>query len=377
MSDVTLPSAGVRRRRDDRGAVAIVVAVLLAGGVLLGMLALVIDVGRIYVEREELQSGADAAAVAVAKACAIDSAECASPTDVQNLAIGYADANARDDTSFLQEICGYGPGRLSPCSAPASNLTACLGTPPPAPAFYVEVRLQTQMPDGSFVLPPTFAQTLAGNGGNTGTTVGACARATWDATVDLLAMTISTCEFNAATSRGTVFGPQPPYPPNPDPSDEHTIHFRAGAQHTCVPSPPGPYWAKPGPAGFLNGNSSCNFTMPAGGLMWGDDLVSPDFLPPASCESALSTASTGRDVILIGVHDAVHNDIGKTEYRHVYVAPFVVTGYFFGPVNQSASWLTSALPCSGIDETCVSGVFVGRPVSLNSLVGSSIVTLIG
>ena len=42
------------RRSDDRGAVATVVAILLAGGVLLGFLSLVVDVGRIYVEREEL-----------------------------------------------------------------------------------------------------------------------------------------------------------------------------------------------------------------------------------------------------------------------------------------------------------------------------------
>jgi hypothetical protein len=366
---------GKGRRSDDRGAVAVVVAVLLAGGVLLGMLALVIDVGRIYVEREELQSGADAAAMAVAKACAIDSADCSSRTGVQNLAIGYANDNARDEISFLQEICGYRPGRLSPCSADPPNLTACLGPPPSPPAFYVEVRLQTQMPDGSFALPPTFAQALAG--GYTGAAVGACARATWEQPAGLVAMTISTCEFDAATSGGTDFGQAPPYPPDPSASDEQTIHFRAGAEPTCGPPPSDPYWAEPGPAGFLNGDSSCIFTMPADGLMSGDDLVSPDFLPPASCESTLSTALSGRDVILIGVHDAVHDDIGQTEYRHVYVAPFVVTGYFFGPHNKSGSWLTPGFPCGGPDETCVSGVFVGPAVSINSLAGSSIVTLIG
>src|SRR5690349_18918245 len=60
-----------RRKRDsEHGGVAAVVAVLTAGGVLLGMGALVIDIGRLYVEREQLQSGADAASLEVASNCA-------------------------------------------------------------------------------------------------------------------------------------------------------------------------------------------------------------------------------------------------------------------------------------------------------------------
>ena len=47
------------------------VAVLLGGGVLLGLGAMVIDVGQLYQERAELQNGADAAALAVAKSCAL------------------------------------------------------------------------------------------------------------------------------------------------------------------------------------------------------------------------------------------------------------------------------------------------------------------
>ena len=44
---------------------------LLGTGVLTGMGALVIDVGQIYQERAELQNGADAAALGVAKSCAL------------------------------------------------------------------------------------------------------------------------------------------------------------------------------------------------------------------------------------------------------------------------------------------------------------------
>ena len=44
-------------RDHDRGAVSPLVVILLATGVLLGMTALVVDVGRLYAEREELQAG--------------------------------------------------------------------------------------------------------------------------------------------------------------------------------------------------------------------------------------------------------------------------------------------------------------------------------
>jgi Flp pilus assembly protein TadG len=61
----------VRLRRDERGVVAVIVAILLGAGVLTGMVALVLDVGQIYQERAELQNGADAAALGVAKSCAL------------------------------------------------------------------------------------------------------------------------------------------------------------------------------------------------------------------------------------------------------------------------------------------------------------------
>ena len=57
-------------RHDERGVVAVIVG-LLIGTVLLGLGALVIDVGQLYQERAELQSGADAAANAVAKSCVL------------------------------------------------------------------------------------------------------------------------------------------------------------------------------------------------------------------------------------------------------------------------------------------------------------------
>src|SRR5690349_8936465 len=120
------------RRRGDAGGAAVIVAILLAGGVLLGMTALVVDVGQLYAEREELQSGADAAAMSVALDCAqrgntTRSNECtAAPSTVG----GYADRNAKDGASAIVRVCGS-DSRLAPCSySPKGNLTDCIGTVP-------------------------------------------------------------------------------------------------------------------------------------------------------------------------------------------------------------------------------------------------------
>ncbi|RZS68637.1 Flp pilus assembly protein TadG [Agromyces ramosus] len=61
---------------DERGASAVLVAILLSA--LIGFTALAVDVGTLYAERAQLQNGADAAALAVAKACAADAASCSS-----------------------------------------------------------------------------------------------------------------------------------------------------------------------------------------------------------------------------------------------------------------------------------------------------------
>lgn len=89
------------RIQQDSGAVAVVVAVCLTA--LLGFAALAIDVGAVFVERRELQNGADAAALAIAQDCATDpgSAGCADPLTAHGTAQSYANANANDNVSTV------------------------------------------------------------------------------------------------------------------------------------------------------------------------------------------------------------------------------------------------------------------------------------
>lgn len=77
---------------EERGAVAIITALSLV--ILLGCAAMVIDAGGIYFERTQLQTGADAAAVAIAQNCA--AGNCG---DTAAIAASLAGQNAQDNAS--------------------------------------------------------------------------------------------------------------------------------------------------------------------------------------------------------------------------------------------------------------------------------------
>jgi hypothetical protein len=346
------------------------VAVLLAGGVLLGFAALVIDVGQIYAEREELVTGADAAALAIGRACSNDRPECANESAILSLASSYANANASDGVSNVLEVCGDLPGRLSPCTAGPANLTRCLGTAPPGSTAFVEVRLSTQVGDG-LVLPPVFAQTLVGNEGYDGAAVRACARVSWER-INVFGLTVSTCEFADAPSPSG-----PPY----GPGDEHVVQFQTDSYGRCGPGIPG-RWDSASHAGYLDANGQCLTDVPGDGEMWGDEP--PDLGPyePPCGRAALDALINSGQPVWVPVHDA-HRHVGsRTVYRVLSVAKFVVTGYYFGndPDEQRRSVLTGALPCQsspGRPHSCISGVFAGPSQPLHTIADDAIVKLIG
>lgn len=105
-------------RRDERGAIGVLVAVLLGVGVLTGMGALVVDVGELYQVRAAQQDAADAAALGVAKSCLLGWCD-------SSVAAHYADANASALTggsAGVSLVCGSGAGLTScPTSAAAAT----------------------------------------------------------------------------------------------------------------------------------------------------------------------------------------------------------------------------------------------------------------
>jgi Flp pilus assembly protein TadG len=91
-----------RARREERGAVSIIVAVGMLA--LLGFVAVAVDIGALYAERAELQSGADAAALAVAQDCADGSC-----TGTAATAQTLANANARDGATNIVSLTSPTP----------------------------------------------------------------------------------------------------------------------------------------------------------------------------------------------------------------------------------------------------------------------------
>jgi len=161
---------------DDRGAVVVLVGILLAAGVLTGMLAIVVDLGRLYAERRVVQNGADAAALAVAQHCARSStdAKCASEASAQGVARDLADGNAPDGFTNVTEVCGASP--LAACQPTQVTWSNCID--PPGIAKFARVRTRTMESSGDYFFPAIFAG-LTSPEGKPDLSAGACAQAAW------------------------------------------------------------------------------------------------------------------------------------------------------------------------------------------------------
>jgi len=350
----------VRLRRDERGVVAALVAMLIGSGVLLGMGALVIDVGQIYQERAELQNGADAAALGVAKSCALGA--CA-PGVASQLADGNA-SSLTGGTEGVTLVCGS--GSLGGCPASTGSLTSC-PPPPSASTNFVEVYTATRTASGSNLLPPVFATSLMGPSYQ-GTTVRACAQAEWGApsTATAVALTVSACEWDQDTQQGALFAPAPPYSQNPLPavSFDQVLTLNPGNGAGCVTEPagadgPGTFgWAQAAPGSCTLPISGPTFPESAGAAV------------TAACQTALQNAQRDQIPILVPVYVSLNT--ASNTYALKGFADFVVTGYNLGPGFSEPDWLDPANTCTGTND-CVTGYFVqGVIPSTGSFAGPSL-----
>jgi len=342
-----------RRRRDsEHGAVAAVVAILLAAGVLFGSGALVIDVGVLYSEREQLQSGADAASFRIAMDC-VRLATTATPCTASgetSVAVTYAQKNALDGKANAQ-VCLNGSG----CPAWLTG-TACppLPTPPSGTATgsYVEVRTSTLTSNNGTVVPPVFGGTLPGIN-YSGTRVGACGRVNWGPPANpgrVFALGISLCDWKRMTNSGTsYFGPIGTLAgglglyttlglPNPATAGNAESGIPAVLPLTAlglpVPScttptvdltvPRGYVWL--GDANSVAPDSQCTISVNVGD--WAHSNVLAGALSN-QCVSRLAALRTAKQPILVPIYDQIQPAVLSLTpgYHIVGFAPFVVTAY--------------------------------------------------
>jgi Flp pilus assembly protein TadG len=356
----------IRGARNDRGAIGVLVAILIGGGVLFGMGALVIDVGQLYQNRAELQNGADAAALAIAKSCV-------EGTCTPSIATGYADANASGltgGTAYVNLVCGVNGAGTVGTGACASGNKHCAANPPPG-ANYADVETSTELANGSHLLPPVFARTLAGNGNYQGTTVYACSQAEWGAplTANTVGFTISACTWDQATSGttggtpGTSFAPPPPYPPNPSASFDQVVYLKGGPTGSCSTEPNGA--AAPGNFGWTsdpNGNCTVSISSNSYGGSTGNS-VSHD------CQTLISNAWSAKTVLYVPIYVSVSATGNNATYTLKGFAAFVITGYSLPSFNQN-DWITGEAPCSG-SSSCISGFFTHALIPASGSLGGT------
>jgi Flp pilus assembly protein TadG len=354
--------------RDDRGAVGVLIAVLIGGGVLLGMGALAVDVGQLYSERAQLQNGADAGALGVAKTCARGTC---SPA----VAASYANANAADNAAAVSLICGS--GSLGACPASTGKSYDCPG-PPAAGTNYVDVHTSTLTSGGSTLLPPSFSRTLLGMSSYKGSTVLACAQAEWGApsATSGVAVTFSACEWDQATQNGTVFAQPPPYPPNtiPPASLDQVLKLHTTSGTSCPTEPSGA--DGPGLFGWTDDpNSNCT-TPIINGSFGGNTGNSVS----QACKTVLAADQANRTLIFIPIYVSISGTGANGVYALKGFAAFVITGYHL-PGFKASDWLNPANDCKGSD-TCINGYFtqglIPNPGTLGGPnLGASIIVLSG
>jgi Flp pilus assembly protein TadG len=355
---------------NDRGAVGVLIGVLITGGVLLGMGAVVIDVGQLYAERAQLQNGADAGALGVARSCALG-------TCTPSVATHYADAAANDGVSAAT-VCGS--GSLGSCPAPAGSLTDC----PAAPAGnYVDVHTSTQTSGGSTLLPPVLAQTLLGNGSYSGTNVKACAQAAWGGPSSLngIAFTISACSWYSYTNNGASFAQPPPYPPNtvPSASQDHILFEHGSTGSTTGGGCPLDNQSGsdgPGNFGWTSDAGNCS-TLINAGTYTGNTGASAS----QACQTVLAAAQANKTVVFLPVYSSISGTGSNETYTLLGFAAFVITGYHITGSFDAPDWLNPANKCTG-NKFCIYGYFTQGlipttgPLSGTNL-GASIVKLTG
>lgn len=380
--------------RDERGAVATIVAALLGFGVVLGFAAVSIDVGSLMWERRQVQNGADAVALAMAKTCAEDAAQCVAGGADQGLLDTLNNTNATmdqaggfDTSLYPSGLCGQG-NTLPAC---ASGSTTQLASCPPVPsglapgAPYVEAHTQTRAANGTSILPTWLVRTLAG--GSTGETIRACARAAYGApgaTVLSAPITFSMCEWRENTNSGSNYYPyepagvpgygaagQPAWPSAwtnpPTPGQEIRILLQGGPhmEASCA------NWQGhdvAGGFGYIQA-AGCNSTIAQDSWIQIDtgNSTSCDlsqfygkviYLPVFDC--VMRSLSTPTGAPPTSPADVCNYGTGSNTYYHIAGwAKFYLSGYKTSGTGSSEkpSLVSGSVPCNGGDR-CISGWFL-------------------
>ena len=312
----------IHRANGERGAVAVITAVSLVA--LLGFAAIAIDVGMLYQERAELQSGADAAALAVAQDCSKD-VNCTGPL-AHPQAREMANGNATDSQANVAEPIITGNA--------------------------VRVNVSTRESSGAGSLALSFAPVL----GIDSADVGATALAKWgspNAGTAVLPIVISPCDFDPALVDPTHFDPDlasPDFVSGPQVLQLHSItgtHKNTATGGCEYKNSSGANM--PGGFGFIDPpEGQCSATVQLGAPSYSD----PGNNLPGACIDVLQK-HLGQTVLL-----PMYNNLGAQGNKGWYTidgwVAFKLQGWNFpgsSAANTAATTTTGKTcesPCTGL-----------------------------
>jgi hypothetical protein len=341
----------MRSVNDERGAIAVTVAFLMVA--LIGFAALAIDIGALYQERQTLQNGADAGALAVAKDCA--GGDCGSFTST---ARDYADANA-DDGRSNAAVCGNGPGLSPGCAPPRPLPTGALGHVQVTTSTY-EVSSPDNPTEVNFNFAPVFD--LVAPGDHDGQTMRARAVAAWGPprSATTLPLTFSRCEFEEHV---------PPLKTPPfNPAEEVVISFHGSPiAGDCLPSNSSGQ-RLPGGFGWLDPGGDCVVDATVGAFTPSE----PGNDEPGCVDMDELRGTT----VLLPIYDLEQGNGATGRYRIYGFAAFYLTGY-----RWQGRGFGGLCPGVGRSATCIRGHFTSLtttgPVFGGPDLGVNIVKLVG
>lgn len=336
------------QRRDEKGAVAVIFAALLATGVFLGCAALAVDFGHLNANHSQLQSSAAAAARQAAITCATTDT---CPSEDSLNPISQANDNTPDHPSTVTKLCGNGGG-LPSCGSTwndTSNVTKC-------PNFSW---------DGDYVQALTQKGTdftFANNGAGGEATGRACAAVAWgtpnEATV--IPFTISLCEFNnavgALTAEGGAF-------PSPNVAIALNYKKKNGA---CSGFQGHDF---PGGFGWLDHVTNCQADVKVGDWVG----VNPGMGNAGECDTQIDAAIGS--IVFVPIFDCISatdtfcdmDGGGNTVDYHLYgLAAFQLDG-FNAPSYHGDTGSNDGLKCPGKAHACMYGHFVKAIVPVGSI----------
>jgi Flp pilus assembly protein TadG len=324
----------VARAGGEDGAAIIFITISLVA--LLAMTAFVIDFGRVWEERRELQTGATAGAFAVGEDCARNLC-LAAGYDESVVADLYADANAVDGAAAVDWV----------------DLDLVGQT--------VQVATSTENTAGGSTIDMLFGGIV----GFDTMTVGADAMVAWGTPLSAttIPLIISSCEWNKTDPGWPAGNPDslPLYPAPPLPAATMvTLTFHSATETDPCNALPGfdidGDGQLPGGFGWLDAESDCSTVISQDDWAGAD----PGSSPSTGCSAAEMEDLLFGDPVLIPYfedEDGIEGMGSGGEYRIAGHGAFVVAGYNFGGQYKEYRPPLTAVPCTG-DTRCLAGWFV-------------------